>query len=1228
MTEGPASIGSLSIGGDESAIAISGPIEMRIFAGPLPLPAVSAPYSCVVGDFTLSKNSSQTGNILLDASMYADSATSVYVTSHHSIGNISVGGEINGSLCATAAPWVESAAATLGVSELPANFSIGNVSIAGSITAPTGAGILLDAAPHWFGERGSESYLSGDVGELQIWGSSASPASICAQSGTAMVIRSLSCSSLTMGNASLSGHCGLLCDCDDVTEISIGTASNFNAPVSISSESASSAVALVGRNMSLSVYSDLNLDSPSGLSIGGGTGTYAYSDGATELTNISPLDAAAAKNRVTIAHKDANLSCSGAVELCDLTFINGESDGAAAIIFGGDLTVAEKLILCGPCESFHAATINLFTAESATCLAAFCLDSPSIVIAAIDASLASVVDSGFVPTIALGGLPSLEDSGIEAPTVSILQSSLDYTGIGTISGNLVPDAYASGMENSCVQVILAGPGGELGNFPGESSIANVGRLIVDTQSGTDGSWTINGDVSCGELKILHGKLIQKGTLKIFGNMLLLGCDIDWEDSIFNGGIYAAEDTIHARRGSMAVIRNGFSADDVSESGDLQNFFPSNLRREAVLLGGDARFIVDRKAKSVTFQIAGDHESEEAPAAIRVCGNTEFFHRPLSTQLRFGERYGNGNCVDLSRSLDISFYNGDGTPYEGTGMAIAGNRNTEVVLREGTAESSNSFSGAISNVGQTKVFGHWSLPDGFRDCGRIVIGQEGRIDIGNKFLDARSLQFNINSHREEAYLRCGGLARRIALELVFGNDSLANPEAQRYCLIDGLINSEATLTRIHQLNCGFDFETDGDGIYVTFDADANVSSDSPRRIYYKGFLGGDFGRHLPAILPFLLPANDTALIDFPGEDSCSDCGESACNWDNDLDAFAITIQLDLGPTLEDIAAVTRMISGLLAQTAAKTQALLQESFDARCCDVKGNGNDPFVSAIGAHATRSSGGAEGKTTFYGISGGADYRWNFGEDRYLRGGAFLGYVRGEVRGGLVPSFLLQPFWDASLRVHQNSFVGGIFAAYESFDSRHRKTNLEGTVSCGLLKNKISGEGAPSGAGSEDSYDGRSFSADLRAVRNLVSCRGWQMGPWAGIAYQHLWEKGPVGPVGSSSVSTGSDLVRTILGANVEREFSPFAAAPDRLLRAYARIGWCWQGTHSSVSCDGSEGFNLPSTPLLDGAYGDRNSAVATVGFRQKLSAHWDLSGSWNGDFSAHYASNKLTATVGYSF
>jgi hypothetical protein len=577
------------------------------------------------------------------------------------------------------------------------------------------------------------------------------------------------------------------------------------------------------------------------------------------------------------------------------------------------------------------------------------------------------------------------------------------------------------------------------------------------------------------------------------------------------------------------------------------------------------------------------------------------------------------------------------------------------LRGGSAEHHNSLRGKISTVGTVNVCGSWDLHDGFRDCGHITLYGDSRLDLGSANLDARCLTIVVDSTRRDAYLRCAGLERTTVFELIFDQYALSNPDEQSYLLIDCGDPNGDFLDDMHRLNGGYELELRGSGIYVVLPADDSVSVDLPRVIRYFGLMP------LHSCLWTRTPkcpeiATDEAdEVPLAEEDSAKEggameiaivgCGEESEN----LEEVAVAAEQTPAPdspvpdsagTAAAMRSAQKTLAGgaeqkmagsgkILGQSAgqngserspstptdeaactvAKSLDLARCSFDNRLRDVKGNGNDPFLGLIAAHSNRDiDENLFRRTTHYGIVGGADYSWDLVGDGsvLMRAGAFIGHMRGDSR-----TRFLGEETGASFRLKQRTNLVGIFGAYESFGKNSLKTNFDATLTFGITANNISD------CALSWKFRSRTFAINFEGIRNLCSHNSWQLGPWAGITYHRLYQSS-YGDNGRAS----ANLLRTTIGVNVERE-TPFSCAGHECrLRTYARFGWCCQ-----VAPNSAKGIANNPTPSVS-IYGDRHSAVASAGFRQKFNDHWDLSGAWDGDFSGHYSMNKASLTIGYNF
>ncbi|MDR2664233.1 MAG: hypothetical protein LBB14_01745 [Puniceicoccales bacterium] len=414
------------------------------------------------------------------------------------------------------------------------------------------------------------------------------------------------------------------------------------------------------------------------------------------------------------------------------------------------------------------------------------------------------------------------------------------------------------------------------------------------------------------------------------------------------------------------------------------------------------------------------------------------------------------------------------------------------------------------------------PRGIRDGERLSIGPGERLDMRGKFLDARILKIQLDAHRTEAYLHCDGFARRTVLELLFGEEILQNPDAQRYCIIDGLLDSRETLGRIHRLNVGFDLEADGDGIYATFAENSSVSPDSPRRIYYLGHLGREFSKN-PAVERQGRRGTVRTAIDMAHERGRADAGNFA------------------------------------ARMALKSLSLLRESVEE--CS---SSSEFFLCTINSFLSFRDMHRWG--TSHGFAGGTSRRLAIGDgSKCLRGGFFLGYLFGDL------SHSSPAIWVGRCRLWQDSLAGTAFCSYESSDGRRLKSSLDAHISLGKQWNLVRIGGV---LGGQKRYGGTAFSVDCRGMRNIVGGERWQAGPWASASYRRA-----SGQQDAPDGSAAGELVRATVGWGSEWE----NGSAERPLRICGSIGCGRQWDHGGMAL-GKEGAILSASLDLQKKFSGR--------------------------------------------
>jgi hypothetical protein len=844
------SVGSLALmGRDQKHLTMDGPVEMKIFDGSFGAFNVSTFGTYTIAPCTLAESAIIEGHFLIDASRHVELGQNFSNGGHFSIDDFTISGEIQGqvgdayAVCATVHPW--------NVSTGAANSSIGIITMGGTIKNheengdKNFVGVVLDAHSGIL-EQFSVGPVFIDATSPKISQENGNGAEIFAggtmendpiQVGVLVHAQQINSNNniiMDSSNIHIRGkNAAIVLDGADGTK-----------PIHVLCEGdaqfSAHGTAIVGRNLNLSVGGGLVFGGDGSLAIGPGETTLEYVDGATGISELklfseNDLDddenleiLRNARLRVTVS-KSVNLD-ERAIAASSLAIPSGVSLTCGRVFVGNSLEAnansqvsAKDGIYFAPGEN---GGVLAFKAGSSL------LDTPFI-----DASHSAVVAD------------DQKEVKIEINS-TVATSSTNGICFRGVVGNL-PQGGAEGDVDQYVCLVLGGNGGTIGMEPintmglaendlwgnemdGDTILQNgdevmdgiscVGRLIIDGKTADD-TWTINGDTLCQVLEIKKGKLVQNGKLTILGNLLLLGCDIEWRSGDF-GHIYVDEDRISVRRDCRATFSNGFFS--------TKGLDTNMLRREAILLGGDGCFALENGAGETVFHIAGcapeKFRSPGEPVAIRVLENTLCLGELPDTTPQGGATAGRYNAIDLGESLEVRYYDLDGNPYAGTVTAIRANETTSLHLHRSPVDEILRICGQVSHVGQIFVHGRWCV-DGLYQCGNLHLTSTGHLHCANAWIDVGQIHFYLSASEEDAHLSCGGFSHDVAYQLHCDESILTNGDEQTYLLIDGLQDVYVSLGQLVPLTRGT-FEILGDeggSIYLRFAADGTVSPEHPRQL---------------------------------------------------------------------------------------------------------------------------------------------------------------------------------------------------------------------------------------------------------------------------------------------------------------------------------------------------------------------------------------------------------------
>ncbi|MDR2677295.1 MAG: hypothetical protein LBB26_01875 [Puniceicoccales bacterium] len=796
-------IGALTIGGSGSAIHMDGPIEMRIFDKDFGTADVQLNVGAsIIHPFTLNTNSSISGHLLLDGSLKADGTllknAGVIIEGADIFGRIN--GRVNDTygVCITGKSWAVGG-------EICSQ--VGPIGVHGNITAHAECpgnytGVIIDVPGSGSSINGIE--LSGNIDAVAGYSSSAGVRIGAVVHAPTELENFTVHNSITGKNAALVFD-GSGADALRVPIMLIGATLNADR------------VAIGGRNAKLHFASGsiLSAASTAQFAIAPCAPTYTYNSGATDVTALK-----------TFAYETNLEGKFSSIDVDDLALLRGSNltfqlnvgepfnantmdIAVTGMTLGGSNTITCKKLFLGGSAAIAAGN-TLHVADGIV----FCADA-SVDNSRASSRLSIAGAEGVLGTIPTGG-NFTGVSEINASFAAVGGEENSYGALidisttnaaailpGGISGNLSNgEGFTTDAAEKYVTVALGGAGGSIGSTDvAASGISNVGKLLISGNS-DDSVWTINGNTSCGTLRIEMGKLVQKGNLTVWGDLLLLGCDVDWTGNASFNHVYAGEDKITVRSGASVKISNGFPAESVGD--ETLTLVGVQLKREAVLLGGNSQFIVEPGA-TVSISVAGcaddKYGTDAEPVAIRVVGNSLKLGEACRQWPTEEQIIGNRNVIDLQNSLDLSYYRTNGTrivPNAHNATAIRGNETTRLYLSGGIGEIKN-LTGAISNVGYVTVNGHWDVPQGLDECGCLTLGQSGHLNCAGADVNTWRITFCLDDSRDinqnsdiEAYLTCNKLCNNyrnadapICFNFELSNSLLENPGAFNFCLVSGL-----------------------------------------------------------------------------------------------------------------------------------------------------------------------------------------------------------------------------------------------------------------------------------------------------------------------------------------------------------------------------------------------------------------------------------------------------------
>jgi outer membrane autotransporter protein len=326
-------------------------------------------------------------------------------------------------------------------------------------------------------------------------------------------------------------------------------------------------------------------------------------------------------------------------------------------------------------------------------------------------------------------------------------------------------------------------------------------------------------------------------------------------------------------------------------------------------------------------------------------------------------------------------------------------------------------------------------------------------------------------------------------------------------------------------------------------------------------------------------------------------------------------------------IVSSINRELAMLSMGANTLVSDAISRRTTNVKGCLADPFVYALYGHSHRD------ETDEFGYSGnmggfiaGIDNVWAFPNERYLRLGVALGYVYGKTK-------FSGQFADVAASARHNICALELFAAYESFNDKHLKTNVGLTLGYHHGTDKLHRNTPDSGganeiaaaAAADEKLVSNNIFLGLEFIKNLCAYGKFQLGPWLRANYGRVAQEGHKGPMAEYVSPANHNVLTTVVGIGVENEILNRENSHKKTALSL-KIGWECRPIHkhSSITALIDDSTYEVVTPLQP----SKNSAILSLGASQKLNDHWSLAGSYTGRFNKDTSSHSLAGGVEYSF
>jgi hypothetical protein len=331
-----------------------------------------------------------------------------------------------------------------------------------------------------------------------------------------------------------------------------------------------------------------------------------------------------------------------------------------------------------------------------------------------------------------------------------------------------------------------------------------------------------------------------------------------------------------------------------------------------------------------------------------------------------------------------------------------------------------------------------------------------------------------------------------------------------------------------------------------------------------------------------------------------------------------------------AAASRQANSELAGIITAATSILRSAAINSLTDASRSNDGLFAGFLGGHLRQDDIDGFGyHVNLTGIACGVDHLCQSADTCHsVRLGALAGYLGGDTRFSGTAS-------GNEKIVTQKIFSGAVFAAYETLGKSDLKTNVNVFAGLQHARNEMSRVN-----GNGYSFSGKMNAngqfVTLEAVKILHHFDGVQVGPWALVSYNRVYQKGydehgnAPDNAGAQTVSSVThNFLDTTIGLNVEKEWQRADVQRDGT-RAFLKCGWqcrmLQKHTDASVKFNSESLGNVPFPALF--GYPGRNSFALIAGLHANLNGHWDTDAAFHTTLAKNDKSFALSFALGYNF